>query len=50
MPFVAGPELLIVLVLVIIVFGVGKLPDVGGALGKSMKEFRRAASGDLETE
>ena len=43
MPNLGPTELIIVLVLVIIVFGVGKLPDVGGALGKSIKEFRRAS-------
>ena len=42
MPSLGPTELIIVLVLVIIVFGVGKLPEVGGALGKSIKEFRKA--------
>jgi len=42
------PELIVILVLVIIVFGVGKLPEVGGALGKSIKEFRRASEGEDE--
>lgn len=45
-----GPtELLIILVIVIIVFGVGRLGDVGAALGKSIREFRRA-SGDDEAK
>jgi sec-independent protein translocase protein TatA len=35
---------MIVLVLVIIVFGVGKLPEVGGALGKSIKEFKKSST------
>ena len=44
-----GPtELLIILVLVIIVFGVGKLPQVGGALGQSIKEFRRTQADEGE--
>lgn len=39
-----GPtELIIILVIVIIVFGVGKLPEIGGALGKGIKEFRNAS-------
>ena len=42
MPNLGPTELIIVLVLVIIVFGAGKLPEVGGALGKSIKEFRKA--------
>ncbi|HEX2922587.1 MAG TPA: twin-arginine translocase TatA/TatE family subunit [Chloroflexota bacterium] len=42
-----GPtELILVLVIVIIVFGVGKLPEVGGALGKGIKEFRAATKDD----
>ena len=43
MPFLGpvGPfELVVVLVIVILIFGVGKLPEVGGALGKSIKEFK----------
>ncbi|HIQ05585.1 MAG TPA: twin-arginine translocase TatA/TatE family subunit [Anaerolineae bacterium] len=38
-----GPtELIIILVIVIIIFGVGRLPEVGGALGRSIREFRKA--------
>ena len=33
-------ELVIVLVIVIIIFGAGKLPEIGGALGKGIKEFK----------
>jgi sec-independent protein translocase protein TatA len=36
------PELLIIAFIVVLVFGVGRLPEVGGAIGKSMKEFRKA--------
>ncbi|MFO8102041.1 MAG: twin-arginine translocase TatA/TatE family subunit [Dehalococcoidia bacterium] len=43
------PEALIILTVVIIVFGVGKLPQVGGALGKGIREFRRGKS-DLKGE
>ena len=40
-----GPmELVIVLAIVLFVFGPGKLPQVGGALGKSIREFRSAAN------
>ncbi len=43
MPF--GPwELLLILGIVVIVFGVGKLPEIGGALGKGIKEFRKATT------
>ena len=38
-----GPtELILVLAIVVIVFGVGKLPDIGGALGKAIGDFKRA--------
>ena len=48
MPFNIGPlELIIVLVIALLVLGPGKLPEVGSALGKSIREFRKAAS-DIE--
>ncbi len=37
------PELIIVLVLALIIFGPGKLPDVGKAIGRSLNEFRKAS-------
>ncbi|MFH1086341.1 MAG: twin-arginine translocase TatA/TatE family subunit [Chloroflexota bacterium] len=38
-----GPtELIIILVIVLLVFGVGKLPEVGSALGRGIKEFKAA--------
>ncbi|MDQ3810459.1 MAG: twin-arginine translocase TatA/TatE family subunit [Chloroflexota bacterium] len=40
-----GPmELIIILAIVVLVFGAGKLSDVGSALGKGLREFRREAS------
>lgn len=45
-----GWEWIIILVIVIIVFGVGKLPQVGGAIGKSIREFREASSSPKEKE
>jgi TatA/E family protein of Tat protein translocase len=45
MPFNIGPgELIIVLIIALIVVGPGKLPDVGSALGRSIREFRKAAT------
>ncbi|HEX9014461.1 MAG TPA: twin-arginine translocase TatA/TatE family subunit [Chloroflexota bacterium] len=44
MPSLGPGELVVLLVIVIIIFGVGKLPEVGGALGKSIKEFRNAST------
>jgi sec-independent protein translocase protein TatA len=34
-------ELIIILVLVLIIFGAGKLPQVGGALGKGLRNFKQ---------
>ncbi len=51
MPFRLGPlEIGLILVIVLIVFGVGKLPQVGGAIGKGLRSFRRAQSGEDEEE
>ncbi|MCI0584473.1 MAG: twin-arginine translocase TatA/TatE family subunit [Chloroflexi bacterium] len=47
MPFLNsfGPvELIIILVIALLVIGPGKLPEVGSALGKSIREFRKAAT------
>lgn len=38
------PELAIILVIIVIIFGVGKLPEIGGALGKGIKEFKTESS------
>jgi len=38
-------ELVIILVLALILFGPGKLPEVGKALGRSIREFKKATSG-----
>ena len=43
MPFRLGLlEIGLILLIIIIVFGVGKLPQVGGAIGKSIRQFRLA--------
>ena len=47
MPNIGAPELIIILIIALIVLGPGKLPDVAQSLGKSVREFRRAAS-DLQ--
>ena len=39
-------ELLIILVLVLILFGAGKLPQVGSALGKGIRNFKAGATGE----
>lgn len=45
MPQLGAPELIIILVIVILIFGVGRLGEVGGALGRSIREFRKAQQG-----
>ena len=46
-----GPvELTIILVIVLLIFGAGKLPQIGDALGKSIKNFQRSASGKDEID
>jgi sec-independent protein translocase protein TatA len=44
------PEMIIILVIVLVVFGAGKLPEIGGALGKSIRNFKKAADGKDEIE
>ncbi len=36
------PELLIILVIILIIFGAGKLPEIGAGLGKGIKNFKSA--------
>jgi sec-independent protein translocase protein TatA len=36
------PEMLVILVIVLIIFGAGKLPEIGGALGKGIKNFKKS--------
>jgi sec-independent protein translocase protein TatA len=43
-------EIILILVIVLIVFGVGKLPQVGSALGKGIRSFKKAQSGEDEEE
>ena len=38
------PELLVVLVLVLLVFGATRLPEIGGGLGRALRNFRRAST------
>lgn len=44
------PELIIILVIVLVVFGAGRLPEIGGALGKSIRNFKKSADGKDEIE
>jgi len=51
MPFRVGPwEIALILVIILIVFGVGKLPQVGGAIGKGIRAFRKGQRGEDDDE
>ena len=51
MPFRMGPwEIGLILVVILIVFGVGKLPQVGGAMGKGLRAFKKGQQGLEEDE
>ena len=43
-------HLILILVIVLIVFGPGKLPEIGGSLGKGLGEFKRSISPDSESD
>ncbi len=45
MPHFSLPELLIVLVIVIVLFGVGRVSKLGGELGSAIREFRKGLTG-----
>ncbi len=49
MPNIGPSELIFILVIVLLVFGAGRLGDLGGAIGKGIKEFRSAV-GEVEEE
>lgn len=51
MPFRVGPwEIGLILVIILIIFGVGRLPQVGGAIGKGLRAFRKGQRGDYDDE
>ena len=41
-------ELLVILVIVLIIFGAGKLPEIGAGLGKGMRNFKKSVSGEAD--
>ncbi|MDY0042237.1 MAG: twin-arginine translocase TatA/TatE family subunit [Desulforhabdus sp.] len=43
------PELLVILVIVLIIFGAGKLPEIGAGLGKGIRNFKKATNESLES-
>ncbi len=51
MPFKLGPwEIALILMIILIVFGVGKLPQVGGSIGKAIRNFRQSQKGEDEAD
>jgi sec-independent protein translocase protein TatA len=43
------PELLVILVIVLIIFGAGKLPEIGAGLGKGIRNFKKATNESLDS-
>lgn len=50
MPNIGLPEILVVLVIALIVFGPKRLPELGRSLGKGIREFRGSVSGEDEDD
>lgn len=44
------PELIIILVIILIIFGAGKLPEIGSGIGKGIKNFKSATKDKEEDE
>jgi len=40
------PELIVILVIIVIIFGAGKLPEIGSGIGKGIKNFKEATSNE----
>lgn len=43
---IGAPELIIILLIVLVIFGAGRLPEIGGAIGKSIRNFKRESSAE----
>jgi sec-independent protein translocase protein TatA len=46
--WLGAPELIIILVIVILIFGVGRIANIGGELGKGISAFRKGLKGSEE--
>lgn len=45
-----GTELIIILVVVLVIFGAGKMPEIGGALGRGIRNFKKSVEGQDEID
>ena len=43
-------ELVLILVIILVIFGAGKLPEIGTGLGKGIKNFKKATTGEDEID
>ena len=43
-------ELVVILLIILIIFGVGKLPEIGAGLGKGIRNFKKGMKGDEQDE
>ncbi len=44
------PELIVILVIIVIIFGAGKLPEIGSGIGKGIKNFKEATKKENDSE
>jgi sec-independent protein translocase protein TatA len=50
MPSIGGPELIIALVIILLLFGAKRIPELAKGLGTGMREFRKGSRGEHEVE
>ena len=43
---IGWPEMLVILVIIVLIFGANRLPDIGRGIGKGIRNFREATKGD----
>ena len=50
MPKIGVPELIIILVIILVIFGAGRVPEIGGALGRGIRSFRKGIQDEKPLE
>jgi len=48
LPNIGMSELLVILVIALVIFGAGKLPEIGAGFGKAIRNFKKAATGEVD--